>query len=93
MTLRVSGKHMEIGDAFRGRIEDRVEEALGKYFQGGANGHVTVEKSKAGFTTDCVGNLDSGVMLQATGEAHDPQASFEAAAERIEKRLRRYKRR
>lgn len=93
MTLRVSGKHMEIGDAFRGRIEDRVEEALGKYFQGGANGHVTVGKSKAGFTTDCVLNLDSGVMLQATGEAHDPQASFEAAAERIEKRLRRYKRR
>ncbi|MEN0000442.1 MAG: ribosome-associated translation inhibitor RaiA [Pseudomonadota bacterium] len=93
MALRVSGKHMEIGDAFRTRIEDRVEEALDKYFQGRANGHVTVEKSRAGFTTDCVIHLDSGVMLQATGEAQEPQASFDAAAERIEKRLRRYKRR
>jgi hypothetical protein len=38
-------------------------------------------------------HLDSGIVLQATGEALDPQASFDAAAERIEKRLRRYKRR
>ncbi|MEM1375843.1 MAG: ribosome-associated translation inhibitor RaiA [Pseudomonadota bacterium] len=93
MTLRISGKHMEIGDAFRVRIEGRIEDALDKYFQGRANGHVTVEKSRAGFSTDCLLHLDSGVSLQATGEAGDPQASFDAAAERIEKRLRRYKRR
>jgi len=93
MGLRVSGKHMDIGDAFRVRIEDRIDEALSKYFDRGANGHVTVEKAGSRFTTDCMLHLDSGVMLQATGEAQDPQASFDAAAERIEKRLRRYKRR
>jgi hypothetical protein len=32
-------------------------------------------------------------VLQATGQAQDPQGAFEAAADRIEKRLRRYKRR
>jgi len=93
MSLRVSGKHMEIGDAFRTRIEDRIDEAVDKYFGGRASGQVTVEKSKSRFTTDCMLHLDSGAMLQATGEAQDPQASFDAAAERIEKRLRRYKRR
>jgi ribosome hibernation promoting factor len=93
MVLRVSGKHMDIGDAFRIRIEDRIEDALSKYFDRGSNGHVTVEKAGSRFTTDCMLHLDSGIMLQATGEAQDPQASFEAAAERIEKRLRRYKRR
>lgn len=93
MSLRISGKHMEIGDAFRERITDRVDEAVDKYFAGRASGHVTVEKSGSRFTTDCVLHLDSGIMLQATGQAKDPQASFDAAAERIEKRLRRYKRR
>lgn len=93
MSLRVSGKHMEIGDAFRARIEDRIDEAINKYFGGRASGHVTVEKSRSGFTTDCMLHLDSGTMLQATGEAQEPHASFDAAAERIEKRLRRYKRR
>lgn len=93
MSLRVSGKHMEIGDAFRTRIEDRIDEAIDKYFGGRASGHVVVEKSRSRFTTDCMLHLDSGTVLQATGEAQDPQASFDAAAERIEKRLRRYKRR
>lgn len=93
MSLRISGKHMEIGDAFRSRIEGRVGEAVGKYFDGGFAGHVTVEKSGSRFTADCMVHLDTGMALQATGQAQDPQFAFDAAAERIEKRLRRYKRR
>jgi ribosomal subunit interface protein len=93
MSLRISGKHMEIGDAFKIRIEDRIEDALTKYFDKGAQGHVTVEKSGNRFKADCVMHLDTGAMLQASGEGQDPDGSFEAAAERLEKRLRRYKRR
>ncbi|MGH6760600.1 MAG: ribosome hibernation-promoting factor, HPF/YfiA family [Phyllobacterium sp.] len=93
MTLRISGKHMDIGDAFRIRIEERIAETVRKYFDGGYSGKITVEKAGSRFVADCIVNLDSGVILQATGEAQDPQLAFEAAAERIEKRLRRYKRR
>jgi ribosomal subunit interface protein len=93
MSLRISGKHMEIGDAFRSKIDGRVGEAVGKYFDGGFAGHVTVEKSGSRFTADCMVHLDTGMVLQATGQAQDPQFAFDAAAERIEKRLRRYKRR
>ena len=83
---------MEIGDAFRTRIEGRIGEAIEKYFDGGFSGHVTVEKSGPRFSADCVIFLDSGMGLQAEGQAYDPQAAFEAASDRIEKRLRRYKR-
>lgn len=92
MSLRISGKHMEIGEAFRSRIESRVGEAVAKYFDGGFAGHVTVEKSGSRFSADCMVHLDTGMVLQATGQAQDPQLAFDAAAERIEKRLRRYKR-
>ena len=44
MSLRISGKHMEIGDAFRTRIEGRIGEAIDKYFDGGFSGHVTVDQ-------------------------------------------------
>ncbi len=91
MTLRISGKHMEIGDAFRSRIESRVGIAVDKYFDGGFSGRVTVGKAGSRFVADCVIHLDTGQILQATGEAQDPQAAFEVAGERIEKRLRRYK--
>lgn len=94
MSLRISGKHMDIGDAFRTRIELRISDAVAKYFDGGFSGRVTVEKQKSGsrFAADCSIHLDTGIVLQAAGQAPDPQLAFDAAAERIEKRLRRYKR-
>ena len=93
MSLRISGKHMEIGDAFRTRIEGRIGEAIDKYFDGGFSGHVNVIKSGSRFTADCMIHLDSGMALQATGDAQEPIAAFDVAADRFEKRLRRYKRR
>lgn len=92
MSVRVSGKHMEIGDSFRQRIEDQVGMAVTKYFDGGYSGQVTVEKSSSRYAADCKVHLDSGVVLHAAGEAMDPQLAFDAAQMRIEKRLRRYKR-
>lgn len=91
MSLRISGKHMEIGDAFRTRIEGRIGEAIDKYFDRGFSGHVNVMKSGSRFTADCMVWLDSGMSLQATGEAQEPTAAFDAAADKLESRLRRYK--
>ena len=93
MSLRISGKHMELGDSFRSQISSRIGDAIDKYFDGGFSGHVVVEKSGSRYAADCNLHLDSGVMLQAEGEAQDPQVAFEKAFDRIEKRLRRYKRR
>src|SRR5207253_676364 len=93
MSVRVSGKHMEIGESFRERIEGHIGEAVTKYFDGGYSSQVIVAKSGSRFSADCKVHLDTGIILHAAGEANDPQGSFDAAAERIEKRLRRYKRR
>ncbi|WP_109575871.1 ribosome-associated translation inhibitor RaiA [Aminobacter sp. AP02] len=93
MSLRISGKHMDVGDAFRTRIEGRIGEAIGKYFDRGFSGHVNVVKAGSRYTADCVVRLDSGMSLQATGEAQEPTAAFDAAADKLETRLRRYKRR
>jgi ribosomal subunit interface protein len=93
MGLRVSGKNLDVGEALRGQVEARVASALGKYFDGDYSGHVTVAKDGAGFRTECVLHLTSGITLEASGAAPDAYASFDQTAERIEKRLRRYKRR
>jgi ribosomal subunit interface protein len=93
MNLRVSGKNLDLGESLRNRVSARIEDAVAKYFNGGWSGHVTVGPEGAGFRAECVLHLDSGIDLQARGEAHDPIASCDDVAERIEKRLRRYKRR
>ena len=92
MSLRISGKHMDVGDALKGRIEERIEDAVDKYFGHGFSGHVTMEKQGSFFHADCMLHLDSGMTLQASAREPDAHASFDKAAERIEKRLRRYKR-
>jgi ribosomal subunit interface protein len=93
MSLRISGKNLDIGDALRSQIEGRIGEAVAKYFDGGHTGHVTVEREGPGFKTECAIHLDTGIVLQAVGRAVDPHLSFDLAADRIETRLRRYKRR
>jgi ribosomal subunit interface protein len=93
MPFRVSGKNIEVGEALRGRIGDRVQQALAKYFDGGYSGHVTVGREAFGFHTECVVHLDSGIVLRADAMAADAYLSADQAAESLEKRLRRYHRR
>src|SRR3954467_12724541 len=93
MPFRVSGKNLDIGGALRQRINARIVESLSKYFDGGYSGHVTVGKEGFGFRTECAVHLDSGITLHTDGMAADAYASADQAALRIEKRLRRYKRR
>ena len=89
MTLRVSGKNLDIGETLRSQVQDRVAGALSKYFDGGYSGHVTVTRDGTGYRTDCVLHLTSGMTLEASGAAQDAYASFDQTAGRIENRLRR----
>jgi ribosomal subunit interface protein len=91
MTLRVSGKSISVGDALRGRVSERTEEVLRKYFDGNYTGHITLSKDGFGFRTDCALHLDSGITLEADSIAADAYASADQALLMIEKRLRRYK--
>jgi ribosomal subunit interface protein len=91
MTIRVSGKGISVSEALRERISDRTDDVLRKYFDGNFSGHVTIGKDKAGFRTDCMLHLDSGMTLEADSMASDAYASADQALLQIEKRLRRYK--
>ena len=93
MSFRVSGENLDVGEALRERISGRIAETVGKYFDGGYSGHVTLAKDGFGFRTECAIHLDSKVTLHAEGMATDAYASADQAALRIEKRLRRYHRR
>jgi ribosomal subunit interface protein len=91
MTVRVSGKSVSVGEALRGRVSERTEEVLRKYFDGNYSGHITLSKDGFGFRTDCALHLDSGITLEAESNAVDAYASADQALLQIEKRLRRYK--
>ncbi len=92
MTLRVSGKNMDVGEALRTKAEGHFDGVVKKYFDGGYTGHLTLEPEGSGFCADCMVHLDSGAMLQASAYGGDAISAYEILTETIEKRLRRYNR-
>jgi ribosomal subunit interface protein len=93
MPLRVSGKNLDIGEALRTHVLEKVEALTARYFDGKISGHVVISPEGSTFRTDCSLHLSSGMNLQSEGRAHEPYASFEQAADKIERRLRKYKKR
>ena len=93
MPLRVSGKNLDIGESLRAHVLDKVQSLIARYFDGKITGHVVISPEGSAFRTDCSLHLSSGMNLQSEGRAHEPYASFEQAADKLERRLRRYKRR
>lgn len=94
MNLRISGKQIDIGNALREHVDGRVADGVAKYFDRPFEGHVVFSKEGSGFRADCVVHLATGLMAQAQGtDPGDIYACFDKAAERLEKQIRRYKRR
>ncbi len=93
ITVKVSGKHVDVGDALRTRIQDELNAGVGKYFERGGTAEVVVSRDGHFFCVDTVMLLASGQQLVARGQGPDAHAAFSQALNKIETRVRRYKRR
>jgi ribosomal subunit interface protein len=93
MTIQVTGKNISTGEAFSTYVSDKISEILHKYIGPELSGHVRVEKVRGRFRTDCTVRLRTGMVMEAHGDGADAYASADNALERLEKRVRRYKRR
>ena len=93
MEINVTGRKMNVGEALTTHVEDRLAIIVDKYFSRTIDASVTFATEGHTFRADVSCHASQGVNLQSRGEADDPYAAFEAAAEKVEKQLRRYKRR
>lgn len=94
MDIRISGHQMDTGSALQEHAADRLVTIVDKYFDRALSSHVTFGKAPAGaFTCDIVTHVMQGLILKAQGSAQDAHFALDDAAAKIEKQLRRYKRR
>ena len=94
MQVQVSGKHVAVGDALTSRITDELEGCIGRYFErGGLDADIVVSRDGHAFRVDCIVRLATGQQLDSHGSGEDAHAAFGAALGKIERRIRRYKRR
>ena len=94
MEIRVSGHQLDTGSALQNRASDRLDAIREKYFSRALSSQVTFGKApNSAFSCDIVMHVNNGLVLKSHGDAQDAHQAFDQAADKIDKQLRRYKRR
>lgn len=92
MQVTVTGKQIDVGDSLRGHVEATTTTIVDKYFGKAIEAHVVICRERHLFLADISVRAARGLLVQCHGESADAYAAFDTAAERLGKRLRRYKR-
>jgi ribosomal subunit interface protein len=94
MQIHVSGKGIDVGEALRTHIEQRLEQVVTKYIDRVTSASAVISKESHLFRIDINGNLGThaGLVVKSTATGVDVYAACDAALDKIEKQLRRYKR-
>lgn len=93
MQVQVTGKQVDVGEALRSRVTDELSDSIAKYFDRGGGADVVVSREGAAFRVDCAVTLASGQQLATQGVGSDAHMAFDAALQKMVKRIRRYKNR
>lgn len=96
MDIRIAGRQVEVGEAFRSHALQKLDEIVQTYFPRAQSASVTVGRIAHGhgFDVDITMHVRQGVQLKADAkDDSEAKIAFDHAAERIAKQLRRYKNR
>ncbi|MCH2547561.1 MAG: ribosome-associated translation inhibitor RaiA [Alphaproteobacteria bacterium] len=95
MQIKVSGKQVDVGESLRTHVEERLSENIPKYLDRVTQCDVVISREAHQFRADIVLNTGthSHLIVKGRADAVDAHTAFDGAAEKIEKQLRRYKRR
>ena len=93
MQIQVKGKQIDVGEALTEHVETHLSNAIAKYFDRPVDAVVTFSRDARMFRCDAHVRLPTGLNAQASATASEVYAAFDQSAERIDKQLRRYKRR
>lgn len=92
MQISVTSRHMDASETLKQRAQDLITDMLEKYFGQGLSAEVVFSKGAGGFSCMITVHVHRNLELQASDERDDAHAALDQAAEKLAKRLRRYKR-
>jgi ribosomal subunit interface protein len=93
MQLTVQGKQMDLGDALRSHVSSKLEDINSKYFNRAIDAVVTFAPEGHAFTRTHINiRVGKDILVVSDATENDPYLSFDEAANKVAKQLRRYKR-
>jgi ribosomal subunit interface protein len=93
MRYQISGKQIDIGEALQTHVKAELGEVIEKYAQRPTECVVVFSRVAHEFVCETTLHLSTGLTAQAKGHASEIYAAFESCREKLDKQLRRYKRR
>jgi len=93
MRYQIAGKQIDIGNALQTHVKAEMGSVLDKYSGRPTDANVVFSKSGHEFVCESVVHLSTGLTAQATAHATEIYAAFDGCLEKMDKQLRRYKRR
>lgn len=93
MRYQISGKQIDVGQALQTHVENELTSIVEKYAERPTDAHVFFSKSASELVCEATIHLSTGMTATAKAHAHEIYAAFDDCSEKLEKQLRRYKRR
>jgi ribosomal subunit interface protein len=93
MRYQISGKQIDIGEALQTHVREELGNVIAKYAERPTDANIVFSKSASEYTCEAIVHLSTGLTAQASAKAHEIYAAFDACCDKMEKQLRRYKRR
>lgn len=93
MRYQITGKQIDIGEALQTHVKTELGDVVQKYAERPTDANVVFSKSGHEFVCEATIHLSTGLTAQAKAHENEIYSSFDKCAEKMEKQLRRYKRR
>lgn len=93
MRYQITGKQIDIGEALQTHVQTEMGDVFSKYAGRPTDANIVFSKSGHEYVCEAVVHLSTGLTAQAKGKDAEIYAAFDSASEKMEKQLRRYKRR
>lgn len=93
MRYQISGQQIKIGDALQVHVQDELGEVAAKYAQRPTDATVIFSRDAHEYMCEITVHLSTGLNAAATANEKEIYAAFESCLSKLEKQLRRYKRR
>lgn len=93
MRYQISGKQIDVGEALQTHVKAELGGTVEKYSQRPTDAIVIFSRNAHEFLCEATVHLSTGLTAAAKGQATEVYAAFEACREKMDKQLRRYKRR
>lgn len=93
MQYQITGKQIDIGEALQVHVQTELGAVVGKYAGRPTDANIVFSKSGHEYVCEATVHLSTGLTAQAKAHATEIYAAFDNCSGKLDKQLRRYKRR